>query len=137
MNEFEKSIKAYLDQRAIEDDEFAKKYANQEKSIEKCCQFICQEVKKTGRCGFSDEEVYGFAVHYYDEDNIKAIDPVKCKVIVNHSIDLSDEEKNEIRSKAIEEVHKKAIEDLQRKKPQVKKEDNGILHNQMSLFNEA
>ena len=137
MNEFEKSIKAHLDQRASEYEEFAKKYANPEKSIEKCCNFICSEVKKTGRCGFADDEIYGIAIHYYDEDDIKAVNPVHCKVVVNHAIELSEEEKNEIRKKAIEEIHKKAVEDLQHKKAPVKKEDDGILKNQMSLFDEA
>lgn len=60
---FEETIKAYLDKRAKEDELFAKAYAKEGKSISECCNYILQEVEKSGRSGFADEEIYGMAVH--------------------------------------------------------------------------
>jgi hypothetical protein len=72
MNSFEQAIKTYLDNRAKEDELFAKTYAKPNKSIDECCKYILQEARKRGNAvAMTDEEVYGMAVHYYDEDSIK------------------------------------------------------------------
>lgn len=69
---FKQAIKAYLDKRAEEDSLFAPKYANEKKNIDECCSYIMGEARKRGNAvAISDEEVYGMAVHYYDEDDIK------------------------------------------------------------------
>lgn len=68
---FKEVIKAYLDKRAEQDELFAKTYAKQGKSIDECCRYIIQEVQKANRIGWSNAEVFGLAVHYYDEDDIK------------------------------------------------------------------
>ena len=73
---FETSIKNFLDQLAQEDELFAKTYAKKNKSIKECCQFIYQQVQKarTGnaRCvACEDDEIYGLAIHYYDEDDLE------------------------------------------------------------------
>lgn len=50
--------------------------------------------------GFADEEIYGMAVHYYDEDDIKNVKPVSAgKIVVNHVVELSEAEKAEARRK--------------------------------------
>lgn len=74
LNPFEQAIKAYLDGRAAEDPQFAQSYAKEKKSIKECCDFIIGEAskKRNGNAAvMTDEEVYGLAVHYYDEDDIK------------------------------------------------------------------
>lgn len=79
MNDFEKKIKDYLDKRAAEDELFAKSYAKEKKSFEECIRYIFGEAFKVAvamdGCGsgaaFEDEHVFGLAVHYYDEDDIK------------------------------------------------------------------
>ena len=84
MNGFEQAIKTYLGSRAKTDELFAQTYKKENKSIEECCRYIIQEVKKTGRQGFADEEIFGMAVHYYDEDNIKVEGKTpNCKVVHN------------------------------------------------------
>ena len=66
---FKQAIKAYLDKRAEEDSLFAPKYANEKKNIDECCSYIMGEARKRGNAvAISDEEVYGMAVHYYDEE---------------------------------------------------------------------
>lgn len=69
-----KIIKTYLDQRAKEDEQFAKSYAKENKSIEECVKYINQQARKRAENNVAmieDAEVYGWAVHYYDEDDIK------------------------------------------------------------------
>lgn len=62
---FKKVIKGYLDNRAANDDLFAARYNNKDKSIDECCDYIIEQVKKTGCNGFVDEEIFGMAIHYY------------------------------------------------------------------------
>lgn len=73
-NSFQDTIKAYLDKRAQEDSLFAVTYAKENKNIKDCCSYITSQAKKqqTGGCAaISDDVVFGWAVHYYDEDDIK------------------------------------------------------------------
>jgi hypothetical protein len=69
-----KIIKNYLDQRAKEDEQFAKSYAKEHKSLDECLKYISQQARKRAENNVAmieDAEVYGWAVHYYDEDDIK------------------------------------------------------------------
>lgn len=69
-----KIIKTYLDQRAKEDEQFAKSYAKEHKSLDECLKYISQQARKRAENNVAmieDAEVYGWAVHYYDEDDIK------------------------------------------------------------------
>lgn len=80
LSSFETTIKNYLDNRAKEDKSFADKYANPNKSVAECCKYIYQQVEKSrkdnARCvACSSDEVFGMAVHYYDEDDIKVEGP--------------------------------------------------------------
>ena len=101
LNEFEKTIKAYLDNRASSDELFAKSYAKEGKSIQECCRYIIAEVRKSGRLGFADDEIYGIAVHYYDEDDLGIIPSTKANVVVNHEIQLTEEEKQKAKERAL------------------------------------
>ena len=67
------AIKTHLDARAASDPQFAERYNNPNKSLDECCKYITGEAfarAKNGTAVLSDDEVYGMAVHYYDEDNI-------------------------------------------------------------------
>ena len=100
-DQFKKTIKAYLDDRAATDAQFAETYAKPGKNIDDCITYILNEVKNSGRNGFADDEIYSMAVHYYDEDNIDIGKPVDCQVVVNHQIELTEEEKAEARKQAL------------------------------------
>lgn len=106
---FQDTIKAYLDKRAQEDALFAQSYAKEGKSIEECCKFIIQEVQKMKVAGLSDDEVFGLAVHYYDEDNIGEIKSTNCKVVVNHTVELTEEEKEQARKDALAQYQKEEL----------------------------
>lgn len=70
---FETTIKNYLDNRAREDSLFAETYKKANKSIKGCCRYIISRARKLDGTAVAvdDATVYGWAVHYYDEDNIK------------------------------------------------------------------
>ena len=78
MESFKKVIREYMEQRAQQDALFAATYSKPNKSIDGCCNYILKEARKKGNAVcMKDEEVYGLAVHYYDEDNINNIEPVE------------------------------------------------------------
>lgn len=102
---FERVIRDYLDEYAELDTAFAAKYKNEKKSIEECCKYIMGEAKKActgGSLALTDDEVYGMAVHYYDEDSI-IINPASAQVVSNHFAELTDEDKAEARAQALKE----------------------------------
>ena len=107
--QFKQTIKAYLDKRAAEDTLFAKTYAKANKNLDECCNYILQQVKKSGCCGFADEEIYNMAIHYYDEDEIKDVKPVSAQVVVNHVVELTEAEKAEAKEKAKADFEKEQL----------------------------
>ena len=121
-NDFKKTIKDYLEQRAAADELFAATYAKPNKSIDECCNYVMDCAKNGGCAGYSDAEVYGWAVHYYDEDDIKNIKPVSGKVIVNHSVGSNENNREvakkelaatiELTPEEIAEAKKMALENL-------------------------
>ena len=130
-NHFKNTIKAYLDQRAETDVLFSFQYSKPEKNIDDCVTYILNEVKKSGCNGFADDEIYSMAVHYYDEDNIEVGKPMNAHVVVNHVVELTEEEKEQARKDAIQKVQ----EDAYRKMTQpVKKAKKVVLNPQPSLF---
>lgn len=125
MNEFEKVIKEYLDGQAASDAAFASKYGNPNKSVEECCKYIIQQVKKSKREGFADAEIYGMALHYYDETKLEFKDykGPQPRVVVNHTIELTEAEQREAREKARAKFEADELKKLQdaRAKAQTKK----------------
>ena len=88
---FKRTIQMYLEQRAAEDELFAKNYHNHAKNIDDCITYILNYVQKSGCNGFSDGEIYGQAVHYYDENEIEVGKPLQCQIAVNHVVELTAE----------------------------------------------
>ena len=86
---FKRTIQMYLEQRAEEDTLFAKNYRNPAKNIDDCVTYILNYVQKSGCNGFTDGEIYGQAVHYYDENEIEVGKPIQCQVAVNHIVELT------------------------------------------------
>ena len=101
-NAFKETIKAYLEKLVQEDELFAETYKKENKNLDECCNYVMQCAKQGGSQGYADEEVFGWAVHYYDEDDLKNIKPISGNVIVNHSVELTEEDKKLAKEKAIE-----------------------------------
>ena len=98
---FKEIVKGYLDQRAKEDELFRAKYETTARTIDDVVMFILNEVKKSGCCGFADDEIYSLAVHCIDEPELEIGKPLQCSVVVNHPIELTEEEKAEQRALAL------------------------------------
>ena len=113
----------FLEQRAAEDELFAKSYRNPAKNIDDCVTYILNYVQKSGCNGFTDGEIYGQVVHYYDENEIEVGKPIQCQIAVNHVVELTAEEKAEARQKAIQKYQDEEVRKLQnRNRPAAKKE---------------
>ena len=76
----------YLEQRAEEAPLFAKKSRTPAKNIADCVTPILNYVNKSGCNGFTDGEIFGQAVHYYDENEIEVGKAMNCQVVVNHVV---------------------------------------------------
>lgn len=120
--QFKQVIKSYLWQRAGQDPLFAPNLAKPNKSIDDCVTYILNEVQKSGCNGFSDDEIYGMAVNYYDEPDIEVGKPIDCRIVVNHHVELTEEEKAQARQDAIKRVQNEAYAKMkQSAKPTTKK----------------
>ena len=129
---FKRTIQAYLDNRAAEDELFAVNYRKEGKNIDDCITYILNYVKNSGCAGFSDGEIYSQAVHYYDEDQIEVGSPINCHVCVNHTVELTEEEKAEARQRAVEQYQRAELAKLQSRNTKPKRVENKIV--QPSLF---
>ncbi|MBR3831004.1 MAG: PcfK-like family protein [Muribaculaceae bacterium] len=135
MKSFEEAIKRYLDERAKNDEQFAASYAKENKSIEECCRFIIGEARKKQEnrvAVMSDEEVYGLAVHYYDEDNIKVTEP-KNSTHVSSTVNYepTEEDKERAKKAALKRLEEEQLKKLRSPK---KKVSTTQPTEQMSLF---
>ncbi len=109
---FKQTIKSYLDGRAQADELFAARYTNPRKNIEDCCTYIMNQVQRSGCNGFTDDEIYSIAVHYYDEDDIEVGKPINCQVVVNHTVELTAEEKEQARRDAMQRAQEEAYRQM-------------------------
>ena len=98
---FKELIKNYLDNRAKEDELFRAKYETTTRTIDDVVNYIFHAVQQSGCCGLSDMEVYAMAVHAIDEPDLEIGKPMDCNVVVNHHIELTEEEKAEQRAIAL------------------------------------
>ena len=102
---FQETLEQYLSSMAQQDQLFADKFNNPSKTMEGCVNYVLSEVQKSGMNGFTDPEIYSMAVHYFVEEGIKDVPAMKdCQVVVNHQVELTAEEIEEMRQKAKEKV---------------------------------
>ena len=131
---FKSVIQCYLENRASYDELFAESFRKENKSIDECVTYILNEVQKSGCSGFSDDEIYSMAVHYYDEDDIEVGKPNSCKVVVNHTIELTEDEKAEARQRAVEQYQREKLSKIKSRNAKPKKAETTENVAQPSLF---
>ena len=112
---FKQTIKTYLDERAKNDELFAVSYAKENTNMDDCVTFILNQVKRSKCMGLTDEEVYSLAVHFFDEDDIEIGNPIACNVIVNHTVELTEEEKAKARQEALKEYQAEQLRKMQKR----------------------
>lgn len=128
---FTRAISAYLNAQAAADPLYAETLKKPGKNIDDCVTYILNQVKNSGCCGFEDAEIFGMAVHYYDEDDIKPGSPIKCNVVVNHQVQLTEEEIQQAKATAMERVISEEMNRI-KKKAEPKKEQKTLA--QQPLF---
>ena len=129
---FKETLKDYLDLRASNDVLFASMYEKENKNLDDCVKYILNTVQKSGFNGFADDEIFSMAVHYYDEDKIEIGGDVNCKVVVNHHVELTEEEKTEAKEKAIKKAEDEQYKKITKKTHVVKPVSKEAI--QTSLF---
>ncbi len=122
---FADTIKAYLDGYSKEDAIFAERYSNPAKNINECCNYIINQVKTSGRNGFADEEIFAMARGYYTDDvDSNDLKSTKATVVVNHTIELTEAEKQKAREKALKDFEAQELKKLEaaKKKEELEKQ---------------
>lgn len=131
---FRMAIQSYLEKKAKEDSLFAVTYAKENKSIEECCDYIIGEARKRGgnAVAMTDDEVFGIAIHYYDEDDIKVNKlPKSVRTSVSSpKVKLTEEDEKKAREEAIKRLTEEQYASI-KKKPSKRKEKDV---QQMTLF---
>ena len=123
--QFRKTIEAFIESEKKADVLFAECVDGQpEKTIQGCVNYILHEVKKSNIVGWTDAEIYGMAKHFYDEKALKDPGSLNARVVVNHHVDLSEEEKREAKAKALADFEKAERERLEKEKK--KREEKAI-----------
>lgn len=132
---FNELIKNYLDNRAKEDELFRAKYETTTRTIDDVVNYIFHAVQQSGCCGLSDMEVYSMAVHAIDEPHLEIGKPMDCNVVVNHHIELTEEEKAEQRAIALKRYQEEEMRKLQQRnsRPKAAKQQPKPIQ-ELSLF---
>lgn len=112
---FKKVISDKLEEIAKSDPLFEANLKKEKKSIDECINYILNTVQKSGCNGFTDDEIFAMAIHYYDEDDITSKSPGRFNVVVNHQIELTEEEKAEARKQAQTQIINQERERLLKK----------------------
>ena len=120
-NAFREVVFNELTKRAAADPLFANSFNKENKNIDDCISYILNTVKESKISGFTDDEIFGMASHYYDEDDINPGQPMKCQVIVNHTIELTDEEIKAAKKQAHDDVVNAELNRLRASKPAARK----------------
>ena len=113
---FKAAIKAYLDKQAANDPLFEPHYKKPGKSIDKCVEYILGEVYHSGCNGFTDETIYGMAIHFFTEDKVEIRKSGDCRVVVNHEVELTEAEKAEARQQAIRQYQEEELRKMKERK---------------------
>lgn len=119
---FKNTIESHLKNVASEDSAFAEKLENPNKNIDDCITYILNQVQQSGCNGFEDQEIYGMALHYYDEENVKPGGNIDANVVVNHKVELTAEEIETARKEAKDKIIAEEMNRI-RKKPAKSKND--------------
>ena len=108
-DKFKGAIQKYLDRLAKVAPLFAKTMQKENKNIDDCITYILNTVKASGAMGFEETEIFGMAIHYFDEDDIDIGGKIDAKVVINEEVQLTTEEiataKAEAKQKVIDDEY--------------------------------
>ena len=113
---FKETIQQHLQEVATKDALFAETLKKENKNIDDCITYILNEVKKSGCNGFADSEIFNMAIHYYDENDLKPGKKITASVIVNHSIEITEQDKENAKKIALDQLIESEKEKLKKRK---------------------
>jgi len=116
-----KTIEEHLQQLGSKDELFAETLKKENKNIDDCITYILNQVQSSGCNGFTDDEIFGMAVHYYDEDNLKPGKKINSTVVVNHKVELSVDDIETAKQKALDSVVAEEKQKIRQKPLKAKK----------------
>lgn len=122
---FKQVIEEYVNNFASTNASFAEKLSNESKNIDDCITYILNKVKASGCNGFADDEIFGMAIHYYEEQNVEVGKPIDTMVVVSRIMEQQNKEK---------EQEEQPQQVLKLVKPKTKKAVEQIQSGQVSLF---
>ncbi len=129
---FKTTIQNKLSEIAEVNPEFAVSLAKENKNIDECINYILSTVQKSGVQGYTDDEVFGMAMHYYDQDDVSSPKAIDCHVVINHHVELSEEERKQQKEKALHDLYLEEKARMRRKPTPAKTTEN--TNPQISLF---
>lgn len=134
-NNTEKIVLNYLEKNAS--DELAEKINNGNKTLTGCWKYITNEAKnylKNNSGAVEDEVVFGWAVHYFEEDSIEEgkLPQTKAKVTTNNNAYDVEDEVDEFDDDSEESTPTPKVEKKKATKP--KEEAPNKAYAQTSLF---
>lgn len=94
--DFKEIIKVHLVKMAEQDAAFAERYKTEGKTLDKCINYITSQARKQAKSGCAyveDAVVYGWAVHYYQEED-KDLDLPKTAPKAKVSVPKADKPKD-------------------------------------------
>lgn len=98
MNTFKQAIQSYIAKEAAKDANFAERVKDKKKNIDDCLTYILNKVREMKASVLSNEEVFGMAIHYYQEGDIKVGSKVSAVVKVTSDA-LEDPKENVVKMK--------------------------------------
>ena len=134
-DQFTRTIAEYLNQRAMTDPLFAPNLMKPNKNIEECITYILSEVQKKRL-----QRIWGWWNLFNGGTLLwwrwlEVGDAIRCNVVVNHTIVLTDEEKAEARQQALAQYQAEELRKLQdRKRSKPKNEASTEEVPQLTLF---
>ena len=102
-----------LQERCIAEPMFAIKMANPSKSMEGAINYLCSQIQKSGLCVVDNDTVMNLLVHYFDENEIEEGSKVNCNIVVSKP-ELSEEDKANLKEKAMEQYKEEQLRELRR-----------------------
>ena len=132
---FKEVVEQELRFRAFKDPMLAKALRKKKKNIDDCVNYILNTVKESKIEGYAEDEVFGMAVHYYSEDDIKAVPFTSSgQLIINRHVALTDKEVEELRQKARDQVISEEKAKMRKKPVKAKVDDKKPVKKDNELF---
>jgi hypothetical protein len=129
---FTRIIQNYLNDEAVKDETIKAKLAMPKNCIENVVSYIINQVKNSGCCGITSSEIYSLALHFVLEDDLEPGTRLQCNIVVNEQVQLSQEEIEEAKQRAMLQVQREQMEKL--RKPTTPKKVTAQPAQQTSLF---